>query len=332
MRLFKLLICVSFILGISTLLFAQPIPGRLTIEEEDGSPSGAYWKIKVSNGTLTENSDYSGSVTTGGGSGSPGGSDTQIQYNSGGAFAGNANMTFNATTGVTTLNNLTLTTPLAIASGGTGAANLNDLIALGANTTGNYAAGDAEAGAALTGDSATSFFSSGTIEDARLPTSMADKVITGSLAVPQGTNPTVDAAGEIAVDTTDDQLVYGATPRVIPYYWRGSGFIENLTASDNQNVSLGDFPYNVTITGVSCKYGGTTAPATVANITLAYQNGTLMTHSAVTCVNQTTASTWVAVTSNNTLASGNDLFYNVTNTPTTGYNYRISYKYTVDRQ
>lgn len=41
--------------------------------------------------------------------------------------------------------------------------------ALGTDTTGNYAAGDAEAGAALTGDSATSFFASGTIENTRLP-------------------------------------------------------------------------------------------------------------------------------------------------------------------
>lgn len=41
-------------------------------------------------------------------------------------------------------------------------------VALTTDTTGNYAAGDAEAGAALTGDSATAFFSSGTIEDARL--------------------------------------------------------------------------------------------------------------------------------------------------------------------
>lgn len=48
----------------------------------------------------------------------------------------------------------------------------NDSIALGTKTTGNYAAGDAEAGAALTGDSATAFFSSGTIEDARLPSTI----------------------------------------------------------------------------------------------------------------------------------------------------------------
>ncbi|WP_119270849.1 beta strand repeat-containing protein [Taklimakanibacter deserti] len=41
-------------------------------------------------------------------------------------------------------------------------------VALTTDTTGNYAAGDAEAGAALTGDSATSFFSTGSIEDARM--------------------------------------------------------------------------------------------------------------------------------------------------------------------
>lgn len=78
----------------------------------------------------------------------------------------------------------------------------NDTVALGTKTTGNYAAGDAEAGAALTGDSATSFFNSGTLEDARLPSSMADKTITGSLNIPNGAAPTTDATGELALDTT----------------------------------------------------------------------------------------------------------------------------------
>ncbi len=40
-------------------------------------------------------------------------------------------------------------------------------VALTTDTTGNYAAGDAEAGAATTGDSATAFFSAGTIEHER---------------------------------------------------------------------------------------------------------------------------------------------------------------------
>jgi hypothetical protein len=77
-----------------------------------------------------------------------------------------------------------------------------DSVALGTDTTGNYAAGDAEAGAALTGDSATAFFSAGTLEDARLPSSMADKSITGSLNIPNGAAPTTDATGELALDTT----------------------------------------------------------------------------------------------------------------------------------
>ncbi len=53
-----------------------------------------------------------------------------------------------------------------------------EAINLGTDTTGNYAAGDAEAGAALTGDTATSFFSTGTIEDARLPDDMTPTTLT----------------------------------------------------------------------------------------------------------------------------------------------------------
>ncbi len=50
-------------------------------------------------------------------------------------------------------------------------------VALTTDTTGNYAAGDAEAGAALTGDSATGFFSAGAFEDARVDGSLeADEV------------------------------------------------------------------------------------------------------------------------------------------------------------
>ena len=37
-----------------------------------------------------------------------------------------------------------------------------------------------------------------------------------SLEIPNGTNPTVNSAGEIAYDTTDNQLIIGATPHVIP--------------------------------------------------------------------------------------------------------------------
>ena len=44
--------------------------------------------------------------TVSGGSGSPGGADTQIQFNNANAFAGNSNMTFNVSTGNITLGNI----------------------------------------------------------------------------------------------------------------------------------------------------------------------------------------------------------------------------------
>jgi len=57
-----------------------------------------------------------GSQLTGisGGGGSPGGSNTQIQYNNASAFAGNANFTFNQATGNVNLGNLIITTSNAI--------------------------------------------------------------------------------------------------------------------------------------------------------------------------------------------------------------------------
>lgn len=51
-----------------------------------------------------------------------------------------------------------------------------------------------------------------------LKASLADPVFTSSLTLPQGTGPTVDAAGETAIDTTSDQLVYyGGAKRILTY-------------------------------------------------------------------------------------------------------------------
>lgn len=71
----------------------------LRVRETDGSPDVAgVSDIIVSNGSLTDNGNGSVSISTGGGGGTPGGSDTQVQYNNAGAFGGDAGLTFNATT------------------------------------------------------------------------------------------------------------------------------------------------------------------------------------------------------------------------------------------
>lgn len=181
------------------------------------------------------------------------------------------------------------------------------------------------------GDSATSFFSSGTIEDARLPTSMADKVITGSLAVPQGAAPTVDAAGEVAVDTTDDQLIYyGGAKRVIPHEQTKCAVIEDLAAADD-NKSLGMFNDAVTITGVGVHCDGTCT--TAADIDLSDRAGNAMTHGAPTVSTTTGSTTFTAVTAANTLTAGEGLEFSVANavSPETD-DYTLCYTFTTDAQ
>lgn len=67
--------------------------------------------------------------------GTIGGSNTQVQYNSSGALAGSANLTFNGTT--LTANTLNLTNALGVAYGGTGQTTYTDGQILIGNSTGN---------------------------------------------------------------------------------------------------------------------------------------------------------------------------------------------------
>lgn len=70
-------------------------------------------------------------------------------------------------------------------------------VALGTDTTGNYAAGDAEAGNALTGDSATSFFSAGQIEAARGGTGDDTSATTGIARVDSGNWTYAELSGDV---------------------------------------------------------------------------------------------------------------------------------------
>jgi hypothetical protein len=153
----------------------------------------------------------------GGGGGSPGGTNGQIQWNNAGAFDGftaSGDATIDTTTGAVTI-----------------AANA---VALTTDTTGNYAAGDAEAGAALTGDSATSFFSSGTLEAARLPAATTSAQGACELAT--------EAETETGTDPDRCVTPAGVAAAIAAAPGGGMKFIAmgNVTSAAADDVVLGD--------------------------------------------------------------------------------------------
>ena len=152
-----------------------------------------------------------------------------------------------------------------------------------------------------------------------------------SLELPNGTGPTVDAAGEIAVDTTDDQLVYyGAAKRVIPYERTVCAVIEKLAAADD-NFAFYMANDAITVTGVGCNCRGTCS--TMATFTLEDRGGNAMTitNTNPTCAT-TGAATFKAVTAGNQLTAGEMVAFDVTNTPTADDTYALCITFTTDAQ
>ena len=152
--------------------------GINSICEEDGSPCLFPWQVKVTNGSLTDNGNSTGSLDVSGSGGVPGGSDTQVQFNDSSSFGGDAGLTYNKTTDALTVagaisgSNLSGTN-----TGDQSEASIEAVVDLqdlqGAVTDSqvpNTITIDLAtvATTANAGDSATLFFASGTIEDARL--------------------------------------------------------------------------------------------------------------------------------------------------------------------
>lgn len=89
----KILLTFLFLVGVTNFASAQTdtnnAPG-LYIQEENGTNSARYRRLKVSNGTLTNNGDGSASLTTGGGggTGNPAPPVSSVQSNVAGDFGG----------------------------------------------------------------------------------------------------------------------------------------------------------------------------------------------------------------------------------------------------
>lgn len=87
-----------------------------------------------------------------------------------------------------------------------------------------------------------------------------------SLEVPNGANPTVDAAGKIGVDTSDDQFkYYGSALRILPYTHEFCRTLETPTDADD-NIPFFTPVDNITITGVyGITQGGTSIAGTISD-------------------------------------------------------------------
>lgn len=160
-------------------------------------------------------------------------------------------------------------------------------IALGTKTTGNYAAGDAEAGAALTGDSATSFFGTGTMDTARLGSGTANgtSVLFGDQTY-KATSAALDALA------TGEAIVASATTT-------------DIGAAASQSVEITG---TTTITGFGTVAAGTVRRGRFSGILTLTYNATSMILPSVTDITTAAGDTFEAVS----LGSGNWRIYTYT--------------------
>lgn len=184
--------------------------------------------------------------------GTPAGNDTEIQYNNSGSFGAEATFLYDDATNLMTVENAS-TTQL---SG-------DELWGTTGNFTSLYSTDETITGVAS--NTGTSGFSTNEIWG-------TSGEFSTSLMCPVGAAITPTTAGQIAIDTTDDQLkYYGGAERVLPYTYEKCFAIETPVAADD-NVPIW-FPLDaITITSQYCMVqGGTSAEITISDGTNAME-------------------------------------------------------------
>ncbi len=152
----------------------------------------------------------------------------------------------------------------------------------------------------------------------------ADPVFTGSVALPQGAAPTVDAAGEIAVDTTASQLKYfGTAAKVLDPRFTENASFKTPTSGDKAKFRK---PYGMTVSSVGCVTDAATS--VVLDVQECNANGaTCVTILSATITCGTTYGT--GTISDSAIAAGGYVFFSLgTVTGTPGYLY-VDFNYTV---
>jgi hypothetical protein len=241
-------------------------------------------------GNILTNGYYyaNGVVFGGGGGGTPGGANTQVQFNDNGVFGGSAGLTFNkttntvattgafSTTGNITGGNLSVTSiagtlTTAAQTNITSLGTLGSLAVTGNTTSGNFVGTLNGSGANVTSISATNI-SAGTLAQARL----ANAAVTlGSTALTLGatvttvagltsvTSGTISATGNI----TGGNLIQGTT-RVMTWTTVANTAPTNAVPGDFWYNSYNDVKYQYTNDGTSNVWVDQSAPTSFTTITV----------------------------------------------------------------
>jgi hypothetical protein len=149
---------------------------------------------------LSEDTNF---PSLGGGSGTPGGFNTQVQFNDSSSFGGDAGLTYDKTTDVLTAGGLLLGTPLAIAEGGTGAdTDSGARTALGLAIGTNVQAHDADLDtiAGLTATSDNFMVANASAWASRTPTQARTHLALGNVDNTSDASKPVSSATQTALD------------------------------------------------------------------------------------------------------------------------------------
>lgn len=281
----------SAILSMSTTVQGF-LPPRMTTTQRNAIASPATG-LEIYNTTNNQPEYYNGTIWTAmtGGSGTPGGADTQVQYNSSGSFAGSANMTFDGTN-LTLLGSLFTDTisgrnvsTLSIITPG-GNFNTKDiLVHPGDVSSGVFTAGDLilRGGNGVGGGLAASLTLNGWLG---FPYGNADAILSSGGLSSNGGNIIFQYAGtEVARMTGNLNMGIGATPDVsalLDLTSTTKGFLLPRVTSTQRNAMV------IHATGTATVFDYTM----LAGATLTV-NGFALTEGV----------TWTAATDNNTTAA-----------------------------
>lgn len=332
----------------------------IIIQEANGTNAGRYRVLKVSNGTTTNNND--GSVTINTGAGTITASDTGVVYSDGANSPTTdvSNFYYNKTTHALTVGSLITATsntpqtdyyPTQVSDthwtagvNADGGNDNDDNWTLSEGTTlGSSNRITVAPGGLVTIPSATITTITGhTTIEGITPTgatgtgqfvfdtapSMSSVTTTTYFKLPQGTGPTVDAAGKTAIDTTNDQLAYyGGAKRIVSYIHSKSFVIDTPTASSDYIVWRA--PYAVTITAIHVLCSGGTN--IIGGLDEGDSNGANIV--AVDADITSTAGSMAAddgSLTNPTIASGGTVNWHTTSISSTPTSAMVTFEYQID--